>query len=338
MDDPQMERVNRHLSRLNLTATRDQLDGLLQRASKASGSYLDFLDDILAEEVSRKNEKRSRMMAQIAHFPLKRTLDDFDFTLQPSIDRKLIHELEAGRYIANGENILLLGPPGVGKTHLAIGLGRRATDQGNSCLFVPAMGLVAQLMQSEADGRLEERLVHLAKPAVLVIDEVGYLPFERQAANLLFQLVNRRYERGSIILTSNQPVGNWGEVFGDVVLATAVLDRLLHHSHVITIKGDSYRLREKRMAGMFRKGELVSLPPSNQVRGPPPGALHGHGRAYGFPAGFRCAERAALALQVHRKRPCGAPCGSTTIPHPGLRLEIAARFPHRPLTGLSAAT
>ena len=170
MDDPQMERVNRHLSRLNLTATRDQLDGLLQRASKASGSYLDFLDDILAEEVSRKNEKRSRMMAQIAHFPLKRTLDDFDFTLQPSIDRKLIHELEAGRYIANGENILLLGPPGVGKTHLAIGLGRRATDQGNSCLFVPAMGLVAQLMQSEADGRLEERLVHLAKPAVLVID------------------------------------------------------------------------------------------------------------------------------------------------------------------------
>src|SRR5208337_2390438 len=129
------------------------------------------------------------------------------------------------------------------------------TAQGASCLFVPAVGLVAQLLRAEVEGRLEERLAHFTKPALLVVDEVGYLPFERQAANLLFQLVNRRYERGSIILTSNQPVGNWGEVFGDNVLATAILDRLLHHSHVISIKGDSYRLREKRMSGMFRKGE-----------------------------------------------------------------------------------
>ena len=152
MDDPQMERVNRHLSRLNLTATRERLDALLQRAVEGVRVLPGLPGRHSCRGGEPKDEKRSRMMAQIAHFPLKRTLDDFDFALQPSIDRKLIHELEAGRYIANGENILLLGPPGVGKTHLAIGLGRRVTDQGNSCLFVPAMGLVAQLMQSEAEG------------------------------------------------------------------------------------------------------------------------------------------------------------------------------------------
>ena len=255
MIDPQMERVHRHLTRLKLTTTRESLDAILQRGAKADGSLLDFLDNLLSDEVASKDVKRNRMATMIAHFPLKRTLEDFDFALQPSIDLKVIRELETGRFIANGENLLLLGPPGVGKTHLAIGLGRKVIEHGATCLFTPAMGLVAQLVRAEAEGHLEERLAHLAKPSVLVIDEVGYLPFERQAANLLFQLVNRRYERGSIILTSNQPVGNWGEVFGDNVLATAILDRLLHHSHVITIKGDSYRLREKRMSGLLRRAE-----------------------------------------------------------------------------------
>jgi DNA replication protein DnaC len=255
MVDPQMERVHSHLTRLKLTATRESLDAILQRGAKADGSLLDFLDGILSDEVASKDVKRNRMATMIAHFPLKRTLEDFDFALQPSIDRKLIRELETGRFIANGENLLLLGPPGVGKTHLAIGLGRKVIEHGATCLFTPAMGLVAQLVRAETEGHLEERLAHLAKPSVLVIDEVGYLPFERQAANLLFQLVNRRYERGSIILTSNQPVGNWGEVFGDNVLATAILDRLLHHSHVISIKGDSYRLREKRMSGLLRRAD-----------------------------------------------------------------------------------
>ncbi len=256
--NPQLERVTRHLTRLQLVGTRERLDTLLQQAAREEVSYLDFLDRVLTEEVAAKDEKRTRMGVQIAHFPLKRTLEDFDFAAQPSVDRKLVRELETGRYLANGENVLLLGPPGVGKTHLAIGLGRRAVETGASCLFLSATGLVAQLLRAESEGRLDERLSYLAKPKLLILDELGYLPFERQAAHLLFQLVNRRYERGSLLITSNQPVGNWGEVFGDAVLATAILDRLLHHSVVITIKGDSYRLREKRKAGLIRSGEAAT--------------------------------------------------------------------------------
>ena len=257
MVDPQMERVTRHLTRLKLVATRERLDGLLQEAARKELGYMDFLDLVLSEEAQSKDLKRTRMGIQIAHFPVVRRLEDFDFSLQPSIDQKLIRELETGRFIANGENVLLLGPPGVGKTHLAIGLGRKVVEHGASALFVPALGLVAQMMRAESEGRLEERLTQLTKPKLLIIDELGYLPFERRAAHLLFQLVNRRYERGSMILTSNQPVGNWGEVFGDAVLATAILDRLLHHSHVITIKGESYRLREKRKAGLLRPAKVV---------------------------------------------------------------------------------
>ena len=257
MVDPQMERVTRHLTRLKLVATRERLDALLQEAARKELGFMDFLDLVLSEEAQSKDLKRTRMGIQIAHFPVVRRLEDFDFSLQPSIDPKLIRELETGRFIANGENVLLLGPPGVGKTHLAIGLGRKVVEHGASALFVPALGLVAQMMRAEIEGRLEERLIHLTKPKLLIIDELGYLPFERRAAHLLFQLVNRRYERGSMILTSNQPVGNWGEVFGDAVLATAILDRLLHHSHVITIKGESYRLREKRKAGLLRPTKAV---------------------------------------------------------------------------------
>ena len=257
MVDPQLERVTRHLTRLKLVATRERLDALLQEAARKELGYMDFLDLVLSEEAQSKDLKRTRMGIQIAHFPVVRRLEDFDFSLQPSIDQKLIRELETGRFIANGENVLLLGPPGVGKTHLAIGLGRKVVEHGASALFVPALGLVAQMMRAESEGRLEERLTQLTKPKLLIIDELGYLPFERRAAHLLFQLVNRRYERGSMILTSNQPVGNWGEVFGDAVLATAILDRLLHHSHVITIKGESYRLREKRKAGLLRPAKVV---------------------------------------------------------------------------------
>jgi DNA replication protein DnaC len=258
MVDPRMERLERHLNRLRLGSTKARLDALLETGAKAELSFLDFLDLVVGEEVAAKDARRARLRIQMAKFSLDRRLEDYDFSLQPSLDRRLVAELETGRYLANATNVLLLGPPGVGKTHLAIGLGRKAIEQGHSCQFITASELARQLAVAESNGALEDALTHFARPHLLIIDELGYLPLARQAGHLLFHLVRRRYEKGSLLLTSNQPIGAWGDVFGDPVVATAILDRILHHSHVLTIKGDSYRLKEKRRAGIVPTAEVVS--------------------------------------------------------------------------------
>jgi DNA replication protein DnaC len=245
------EQVQTHLTRLKLNQMLAQLDSLAEQATQKEWTYLDFLGHLLETEVNARYERDVVMKTKLAHFPFIKTLDQFDFKFQNSINERQIRELSTVRFVAEGENLLLLGPPGVGKTHLAISLGVAAIAQGVSVYFLTIVDLLEMLQKDTVEDRLSHRLKTLCRPKLLILDEMGYFPLDRMTAQFLFQLVSRRYRHGSIILTSNKSYGEWGDVFADQVLASAILDRLLHHSTTINIRGNSYRLKDKLRTGVF---------------------------------------------------------------------------------------
>ncbi len=231
------------------------LGRVCEEAGAKQVSYLEFLDQLLEEELSARFERNVAMKTKLAHLPYHKTLGDFDYGFQPSIDRKQVAELLTLRFVERRENVLLLGPPGVGKTHIAVALALEAISKGYTAYFVTLQQLIDYL--SAGPEPVSAKMATFIRPKLLVIDEVGYLPLERLAANWFFELVSRRYERGSIILTSNKSYGDWATLFPEVAIASAILDRLLHHSTTINIRGDSYRLKDKRRAGLVQRLELA---------------------------------------------------------------------------------
>lgn len=246
------ERLHENLKTLGMDRMSDVLDSQLERAGKENASVLEVLDRLMQEEVEAKFQKSMSFRTRLAKFPYKKTLEEFDFSFQPSIDKKTINTLATLKFIYNAENAVLLGPPGVGKTHLAIALGLVAIKAGFMAYFTTAADLVEDLRDHAKRGLLKQRIGKLGRYKLLIVDEIGYLPMSREDANLMFQLVSRRYEKASIILTSNKPFKDWGEVFADEVVAAAIIDRLLHHATVVNIKGDSYRVKDRRRVGLLR--------------------------------------------------------------------------------------
>jgi DNA replication protein DnaC len=246
MSELTMERLRENLEALKMKNTLEILDNYLERAISDKLNIVEVLDYIFNEEAKSKRKRAYEKQVQMSGFPIKKGLENFDFSFQPSIDKKQIEELATMRFLENKENVVFLGPPGVGKTHLASSLGLIAAKHRFSTYYVNCHQLIEQLKRAHFENRLPDKLKILSKYRLLVIDEIGYLPMDIQGANLFFQLIARRYEKVSTVFTSNKMFSQWNEIFSDITIASAILDRVLHHCTVVNIRGESYRLKERK--------------------------------------------------------------------------------------------